>query len=528
MLRKIPIIIIVMERLVLTIDFGTQSARVALVDKQGTIVAIIKSPYNPAYFSVQKGYAEQDPDYYVSVLKESLKKLTSENKDKLDGIIGATITTFRDSSVQLDKDLKPLRNCILWLDQRTAEAKEKLPLLHRFLFALVGMKDAINLNRKRTPAHWLKENEPEIWAKTYKYVNISGYLTYKLTGNLVDSASSVTGHYPIYFKKRKWYKEGAMKGRIYGIPNSMLCELKQPGEELGVISDEFAKEVGLPTGIRLIASGSDKACETIGLGALNPNTGAISYGTASTIEVTNSKYYEPEPFLPAYPAAVPGLYNMEVQIYRGYWMLNWFTKEFAAELAEEAKNKQFSLEKLADDNLESIPPGSDGLVLQPYWGPGLRRPLSKGSIIGFSDLHTKYHLYRAIIEGIAYALREGLEGIQKAQRHKVKQLMISGGGSQSDIICQITADVFGLPVSRVQTFETSSLGAAIATFTSLGEFESIDVAIKSMSHPSITFYPNKENHKRYNFLYKKVYVKMFPQLKDLYKELKKYERKYVK
>ena len=106
--------------------------------------------------------------------------------------------------------------------------------------------------------------------------------------------------------------------------------------------------------------------------------------------------------------------------------------------------------------------------------------------------------------------------------------MISGGGSQSDIICQITADVFGLPVSRVQTFETSSLGAAIATFTTLGEFESIDVAIKSMSHPSITVYPNKENHKRYNFLYKKVYVKMFPQLKDLYKELKKYERKYVK
>ena len=515
-----------MKELALTIDFGTQSARVALFDKEGNIVALIKTPYNPAYVSEHKGYAEQDPDYYLNILKNSLKQLTSENKDLLDGIIGATITTFRDSSVQLDKDLKPLRKCILWLDQRNAKASEKLPLLHRILFTLVGMRDTIVLNRRRTMAHWIKENEPEIWAKTYKYVNISGYLTYKLTGKLVDSASSVTGHYPINFKKRKWYKEGAFKGRIYGIPSSMLCELKQPGETLGMICNEFADEVGLPHNIPLIASGSDKACETVGLGALNPNTAAISYGTASTVEVTNSKFYEPEPFLPAYPAAVPGLYNMEVQIYRGYWMLTWFTKEFAAELIDEAKISAWTVEELANEKLGEIPPGSDGLVLQPYWGPGLRRPLSKGAIVGFSDVHTKYHLYRAIIEGIAYALREGLEGIERSQHHKVKKIRISGGGSQSDVICQITADIFGLPVSRVQTFETTSLGAAIAVFTAMGRFESIDVALKTMSHKKDTFLPNEEVHKQYNFLYKNAYIRLYPHAKDIYKEIKKYNDKF--
>lgn len=517
-----------MDELVLTIDFGTQSERASLINKKGKIVGMVKIPYDPPYVSEKKGYAEQDPDYYFEILKKSLSQLTSEHKDQLKNIIGATITTFRDSSVQLDKDLKPLRKCILWLDQRNAKAEEKLPLLHRFLFLLVGMRPTIELNRKRTMAHWIKENEPEIWAKTYKYVNISGYLTYKLTGNLVDSASSVTGHYPINFKKRKWYREGALKGRVYGIPGSMLCELKQPGELLGYISDELADEVGLPRGIKLIATGSDKACETIGLGALNPNTGAISYGTASTIEVTNSKFFEPEPFLPAYPAAVPNLYNMEVQIYRGYWMLTWFTKEFAAELIDEAKISAWTAEELANEKLSEIPPGSDGLVLQPYWGPGLRRPLSTGAIVGFSDIHTKYHMYRAIIEGIAYALREGLEGIEKSQHHKVKKLMISGGGSQSDVICQITADIFGLPVSRVQTFETTSLGAAIATFTALGEFESIDVAIKAMSHKSNTFIPDEETHKQYNFLYKKAYVRLYPHAKDIYKEIKKYNNKYAK
>ena len=510
---------------ILTLDFGTQSVRAALINKKGDILHIVKETYKPAYFSTQKGYAEQDPDFYWGLALKTLTQLAKDGKDELDNIIGATVTTFRDSSVQLDKDLKPLRPCILWLDQRMAEAKEKLPLLHRLAFKLVGMTNTIELNRKRTVAHWLKENEPETWKKTSKYVNISTYLIYKLCGNLVDSPSSLTGHYPIYFKKKQWYKEGALKGRIFGIPNRMLPELKNPGEVLGVISDDIAKQCGLPLGIKLISTGSDKACETVGLGALSRDVGAISYGTASTIEVSNQKYYEPEKFLPAYPAAVKGWYNMDVQIYRGYWMLSWFSREFASEAVNEAKIQAMAVEEVLNQKCATIPPGSDGLVLQPYWGPGLSRPLAKGAIVGFSDVHTMVHLYRAIIEGIAYALREGLESIEKSQKHRIKSLMISGGGSQSDAICQITSDIFGLPVSRVQTFETTSLGAAIATFVGLGEFESVEQAISKMSRISATFYPDEKAHKQYQYLYKKVYVKMFPQLKDIYKDLKKYDKK---
>ena len=160
---------------ILTLDFGTQSVRAALINKKGDIVHIVKETYKPAYFSTQKGYAEQDPDFYWELALKTLTQLAKDGKDELDNIIGATVTTFRDSSVQLDKDYKPLRPCILWLDQRMAEAKEKLPLLHRLAFKLVGMTNTIELNRKRTVAHWLKENEPEIWKKTSKYVNISTY-----------------------------------------------------------------------------------------------------------------------------------------------------------------------------------------------------------------------------------------------------------------------------------------------------------------------------------------------------------------
>ena len=501
--------------LVLTLDFGTQSVRASLINKQGEIVYLAKKVYQPVYFSNKKGYAEQHADFYWENLLECLKEITANNKDRLQDIVATTVTSFRDSAVLLDKNNKPLRPVILWLDQRLAKASEKMPKLHKFAFKLVGMYDTVVLNRTRTMAHWVKENEPELWAKVDKYVNISTYIIYKLTGELADSPGGYTGHYPLYYKKRVWYKEGAMKGRIYGVPERMLAKVVQPGEVLGTLRDEVADLVGLPKGLKFISTGSDKGCETIGLGCLTPDLGALSYGTACTIEVSNPKYYEPEPFLPAYAAAVPNLYNLDVQIYRGYWMLKWFASEFASELEQEARLRNIAIEKILDEWLDDVTPGSDGLLLQPYWGPGLARPLAKGAIIGFSNIHTRKHIYRAIVEGIAFALREGLESIEKSQKHKVKSLRISGGGSLSDTICQITADIFGLEISRVQTIESTSLGAAIATFTAIKEFDSIEEAVNKMTKLSQTFKPDKKRHELYNRIYEDVYLSVYPHLEEL-------------
>ena len=301
----------------------------------------------------------------------------------------------------------------------------------------------------------------------------------------------------------------------------MLPRVVKPGEVIGRLSDKIAKECGLPKGIRLIATGSDKGCETIGLGCLTPDIGALSYGTACTIEVSNPKYHEPEPFLPAYAAAVPGLYNMDVQIYRGYWMLRWFASEFALELEKEAKEKEVPIEAILDEWLNDVNVGSDGLIMQPYWGPGLARPLAKGALLGFSSVHTRKHIYRAIVEGIAFALREGLESIEKSQKHKVKSLRISGGGSLSDEICQITADIFGLEIARVQTIESTSLGAAIATFTAVGEFKDVHEACEHMTNVSHVFKPNMENYKEYNRIYKEVYLKIYPRLNPLNRTINK-------
>ena len=513
--------------LALTIDFGTQSVRVALINKQGEIVALEKVKYDPPYFSPKPGYAEQDPEFYFKSLCTCTKKITKKHQDLMSDVIGVSMAFFRDSVVPVDKEGKPLRPAILWLDERRAEDKEKLPLLNRAIFKLIGMGPTIDLNRKRSMSVWIQENEPEIWAKTDKFMFLSTYVNKKLVGEFVDALSSQAGHLPIDFKKGQWYKSDKhIKGSMFGVPRRMLCKIVKSGEILGYITKEASEATGLPEGMKVFAGGSDKSAETLGLGVVDDKTAAISYGTASSIEVPIEKYSDAEPFLPSYPDIVKG-YNLDVQIYRGYWMLNWFIKQFGSKgpTVEELVVNPDMIQQF-NDEMAKIEPGCNGLVLQPYWGPGLRRPLAKGAIVGFSDVHTKIHMYRAIVEGIAYALREGLELFEKKRlHHKVTSLRISGGGSQSDLICQITADIFNKPVSRIQTFECSSMGCAISAFIANGDFKNKKEAVESMIRVSKTFEPNPENVKKYDYLFNHVYMKVYPQLKNIYKEIKGFDEK---
>lgn len=516
------------EPLILTIDFGTQSVRAGLFNKKGETVALVKEKYNPPYFSNKPGYAEQDPDFYFESLCKATNKLVNDNKDKMSDVLGIVMAFFRDSVVCVDKDGKPLRPAILWLDERRAKGEQKLPLLHRAIFKAIGIMPTIDLNLKRSMAQWIKESEPEIWAKTDKFMMISTYINKKLIGEYVDSPCCQAGHLPINFKKRDWYKkpDKHMKGQMFGVNRERLCDLVPVGDVLGYITEEASKKTGLPVGLKMFSGGSDKSAETLGLGVIDDKTAAISYGTACTVEIPIKKYKDAEPFLPSYPAIIKDYYNLDVQVYRGYWMLNWFAEQFGNKPVEELIDEKNAIEKL-NEEMMNIHPGSDGLVLQPYWGPGLRRPLAKGAIIGFSDVHTRAHFYRAIIEGIAYCLKEGLELFEKKRlHHKVERIRVSGGGSQSDAICQVTADIFGLPVSKIQTYECSSLGCAVAGFLAAGEFKTVEEAAKAMVHQSVEFKPNPENVKRYKYLFENVYMPMYPSLKKIYFKIKKYSDEF--
>jgi sugar (pentulose or hexulose) kinase len=511
------------QPLALTIDFGTQSVRVAIFNKKGDILAISKSVYEPTYLSLKPGYAEQEASFYWEHLRNASQALKQEHPDLLKAVTTCAMTAFRGTGIFLDEQKKPVRKVILWLDQRLAKF-EPFSMFHNVAYKLIGLYETAKLNSRRTMARWVRQNEPENWKKTKYYVALSTYFNYLLTDELTDSSANMVGHYPIDFITGKWYKPSHIKAAIFNIPIDKLVPLKKPGEVLGYISKASSELLGLPAGVPVYAAGPDKAAETIGTGCLTNDVANLSYGTSVSMTIPNKKYVEPEPFLPGYQAAVPNLYNIEVHINRGYWMISWFRDNFAHKETAEATIEKLAVEEILNKEMLTIPPGSEGLVLSPYWGPGLRRPEAKGAIIGWSDVHKKAHLYRAIIEGIAFGIKEGFVGMQKRIGNKVKEIRVSGGGSKSDAICQITADIFNLPVSRVQTNETSSLGTAIAAFLAAKEFATPEEAVQSMVRIKQTFYPHPEDVQRYEFLYRKVYSKIYPKLLELYKDIIKFNQ----
>jgi sugar (pentulose or hexulose) kinase len=247
---------------------------------------------------------------------------------------------------------------------------------------------------------------------------------------------------------------------------------------------------------------------------------SLGFSTTATVQTTTTRYFEPIRFMPPYPAPIPGHYNPEIEIFRGFWMITWFKNEFAYKEVLEAEKQGIAPEKVMNDLLAQSPPGSMGLVAQPYWGPGLKHPSAKGAIIGFGDVHRKSHMYRAVVEGLAYALLDGLHTMQKRGRFSVEKLAVSGGASQSNEICQISADVFNLPLVRGSTCESCGLGAAIVTTVGLRLHSSFESAIRTMVRYERVFEPDQKNVSIYQQFYSRVYRKMYRSLESLYQEIR--------
>ena len=507
--------------LVLTFDCGTQSTRAMLFDAEGRLVAIKKIVYDKPYFSLKEGWAEQHIETYWQSFIQASQALKAAEPALWTDINAVAVTTIRDVAILLDAELQPLRACISWLDKRKAKANcADLPAKTRFVCAIGNMVDTVDMNMADCKSNWIIENEPDLWANTHEYVQFCTYLNYLLTGKLVDSLGSMIGHFPFDYKKKQWMPDTHYKAPIFNIPNAMLYDFVEPGEKIGTITAYAAELTGIPEGTPLISAGSDKGCETLGTGAVDKHTASLSFGTTATVQVTTQKYVEPFSFLPAYPGIYPNSYNPEVQIFRGYWTVKWFLENFAYEECALAKAQGIAPEKILDEKILDIEPGSNGLIVSPFWSAGLKYPEAKGAMIGFSDVHTKYHIYRAILEGINFALMDGLKRLERKGKMDIKTLTISGGGAGSDIVCQLTADMFGIPVKRAQTYETSGLGAAICAFVGLGTYKDFDAAIQNMVHHGTAFEPNGEITKKYHEIYINVYRHHYRKIRSIYKAMK--------
>jgi sugar (pentulose or hexulose) kinase len=507
--------------LILAIDNGTQSVRALIFDLRGNLVHKARIPLEP-YISREPGWAEQDADYYWKSLCQACQKLWKESSVSKDAIAGVTITTQRGTLINVDKNGKPLRPAIVWLDQRRTSGLKPVGGLWGLAFKVSGMAETVAYLQAEAESNWIRLHQPEIWSRTYKYLFLSGYLTYCLTGRFVDSVGCQVGYVPFDYKKKKWASSWNWKWEVTQVEPEMLTDLIPPTDTMGQVTKKAAEETGIPEGLPVIAAAADKACEVIGAGCLEPHIGCLSYGTTATINTTHYKYIEAIPLIPPYPSAVPDAYSLEIMIYRGYWMVSWFKEQFAQLEQKIAQERGVETETIIEELLHKVQPGSMGLILQPYWSPGIKipGPEAKGAVIGFGDVHNRAHLYRAILEGLAYALREGKEREEKRSGIEMTELRVSGGGSQSDTAMQLTADIFGLPTARPHIYETSGLGAAIDAAVGLKLHRDFKTAVQEMTRIGQLFEPNLNTHEIYDKLYKRVYKQMYNRLKPLYEEIR--------
>ena len=506
----------------LALDVGTQSVRAMVFDPAGNLLARAKVPVEPCVDG-PPGCCEQDPDLFWRAIGEACRQLWAMPEGRRDALAGVALTTQRGTVVVTDDAGEPLRRAMIWLDRCRVEGLPGIGGRWGVLFRAARVTETVAMFQAEAEANVIRAREPEVWARVRRFLLLSGFLTHRLTGEFVDSVAAQVGYLPFDYKALRWANPGDWKWQAVPVEPAWLPRLVPPGGVLGTISAFAAEATGIPAGLPLIAAAGDKACEVLGSGALDPHVGAISLGTTASINTTHRRYVEVIPVVPPYPAAVPGAYSLEVNVYRGYWMIEWFKREFGAAEVARAAELGVEAEELFDELVAATPAGSMGLVLQPYWSPGVRipGPEAKGAVIGWGDVHTRAHLYRAILEGLAYALREGAERTVRRTKVPIRELRVSGGGSQSPSAVQLTADVFGLPTSRPHTHETSGLGAAIDAAVGLGIHPTFEAAVAAMTRIAETRDPDPATRSMYDDMYHAVYLRLYDRLKPLYGEIRR-------
>ncbi|HEV2006408.1 MAG TPA: FGGY family carbohydrate kinase, partial [Candidatus Limnocylindrales bacterium] len=314
---------------ILALDVGTQSVRAILFAPDGTLVAMGRVPIEP-YVSPQPGWAEQDPEVWWTALGEACRRLWADPAARRDSVAGVGLTTQRTTIIASDENGRPLRPAIVWLDGRRTEGMPPVGGAWGLAFRALGVRDTVARFQADAEANWIATNEPSVWNRIRRYGVLSSWLTARLVGEWVDSSASQVGYLPFDFKHSRWSSRLDWKWQVAPFRREWLASLVPPGARLGDLTADAAAHLGVAAGLPLIAAAGDKQCEALGAGAVTPEVAALSFGTTATIGTTHRRYLEAIPLVPPYPAAVPGAWLVELQVLRGFWMVEWFKREFGA------------------------------------------------------------------------------------------------------------------------------------------------------------------------------------------------------
>lgn len=512
--------------LVLALDSGSQSSRALLFDGDGRVLAKASRGHQPMKYP-EEGAVEQDVRDIRDCLFGSIRQCLQDWGGDPTRIAAAALTTQRNTQIPCDEQGAPLGDGVSWLDRRTASADSEPSRLLRVGLKALGTRAMIPRLLSKSVARLWRERQPEMLAKLRWVAPLEAWLNHELCGRVAMAPGGMAGVLPSSLKKRGWSGSGAFC-KLLGFEPGWLPEIVEAGQRIGGIQASAAQATGLPEGLPLVACGGDKQAEALGAGVRlgTPGVAAVSLGTAASLmfpwpKALESGHYHWVTFCSCEPAS----WQMEYMLFRGMWTAAWFARQLGGDLAGPAAERGLPIEALLCEEAAEVPPGSDGVTTWPRWSPTLQDPDETGTIVGLRETHTRGHLFRSLLEGIALDLKRGQRILEGATGAKVTEARVGGGGSRSDLMVQILADVLDLPVHRPPSEELAARGAAMVAAVGGGLHPDMGAAVAAMVPEAPVVQPDPGRAAIYRRIYDEVFAVGAEETKGLSRALARLRRR---
>jgi xylulokinase len=496
------------EPLLLGIDAGTSSVKAVLLDLRGNLRAVCQAEY-PLHH-LRSAWVEQDPEDWWQATCKAIGKTLAKVEHGPERVLGLAVSSQAPTLLPLDRSGRPLRPAMIWMDRR-AEAEAVR------LTELLGAKEIHRITGNRPDAFyvaarllWLRNHEPEVLRRTWKFIQVNGYLNYRLTGRLtVDPSHAV-------LMQMRAYAAGEWSEALCsacGVDPAQFPEIVESHHIQGEVTVAAAETTGLRAGTPVMAGIVDSPAAALEAGVAEPGIAVEMTGTSTVVIIPNDRGLT-EPALIAMPHALPGIHLLLGAMVSSGGCLRWFQDQFGQTGNQAAPEGGPDAYDLLTREAAGIEPGSAGVIFLPYM-MGERSPIwhtnARGVFFGLSLATPKAALVRSILEGAAFALRHNVETALGAGA-EVREMRSVGGCSRNDLWNQIKADVLGLPLLLPRASVGSPFGAAILAGMGAGVFPDVRKSLSEMVHLERRFEPDPANHERYTRVYRV--------FRDIYEHLK--------
>jgi sugar (pentulose or hexulose) kinase len=499
--------------LVIGVDSSTTACKAIAWDATGSAIAESRAVYEMT--SPQPDWYEQNAEDWWRALCSVLRGISAQVG--ADRIAALCITNQRESFVPVDQKGQPLRPAVLWLDARSyaeVEALDRRVGLD-FFHDLTGKGRSTNPSLSKIM--WLQAHEPDLIRRTFKLVEPHAFLVYRLTGRWATSLACADPMGVVDMRRGIWATDLMEK---LDIDPGQFVEIVPAGEIIGELTSAAAEMTGLKTGLPIVAGAGDGQCAGLGANITAPGRAYLNLGTA-VVAGAHAENYVADRAFRTLCSAIAGAFVPESVLSTGTFTVSWFADQFGPDVRD--LHLPVTAEEVLEVAASKLPPGSVGLMLVPYWNAAMSPywdPKASGITIGWKPAHRREHFYRAILEGIAYEQRLVMDGVCAAMGTPLQEYIVMGGGSRSDLWCQIIADVTGQRVTRASTTEATTLGAGILAAAAVGWYADVYQAAESMTATGHSFEPSAVAHAIYDQLYHDVYVKLFPALQPYLSRLR--------